>query len=79
MADIRIERTESHTLHWLLGIALVALVVIGLFLVLADGASGADAGGGGAREAGDAQEEDEVPRRLQQWALTLPAQPVRAA
>lgn len=71
MAEIRMERTQNNVLSWLLGLALLALVIIGLFLVLADSASGADAGG--AREAGDAQEEDETPRRLQQWAALDPA------
>lgn len=73
MADIRMERSQNNVLPWLLGLALFALVIIGLILALAESASGADAGG--AREVGTTQEEkkDETPRRLQQWARAVPA------
>ena len=74
MAEIRMERTPNNVLPWLLGLALLALVIIGLVLALADNASGADVGG--AREVGNSQKEekeDETPRRLQQWALVVPA------
>lgn len=71
MAEIRTERTQNNVLPWLLGLALLALVIIGLVLAMADSASGADTGD--AREVGTTQEEeeekDETPRRLQQWAL----------
>ncbi len=82
MAEIRMERTQNNVLPWLLGLALLALVIIGLVLALADSASGADAGG--AREVGTTQDEekDETPRRLQQWALSIHAaasEPARAA
>ena len=47
VADIRMERSQNNVLPWLLGLALFALVIIGLILALAESASGADAGGGG--------------------------------
>lgn len=82
MAEIRMDPTQNNVLPWLLGLALLALVIIGLVLALADSASGADVGG--AREVGTTQEEkkDETPRRLQQWALAVQpgvSGPVRAA
>ena len=82
MTEIGTERTQSHVLPWLLGLALLALVILGMVVSLADSASGADAGP--AREVGSAPEKkkDETPRRLQQWALAVPAGaagPARAA
>lgn len=78
MAEIRTERTPMNVLPWLLGLALFALVVIGLGLALADTPAGEDTGG--AREVGTSQEEkDETPRRLQQWVLLQAAGPARAA
>jgi len=82
VAEIRMEeRTQTNVLPWLLGLALLALVIIGLVLALADSASGADVGG--AREVGTTRPEkkDETPRRLQQWASAGPAAagPTRAA
>lgn len=82
MAEIRIERKQRGALPWLIGLALVALVVIGLTLAFADSEVGLP--GDGAREVGNVQKEKqeqqkkkekEVPRRLQQWALTLEAGP----
>lgn len=83
MAEIRMdEHSQNNVLPWLLGLALLALVIIGLVLALADTASGADVGGG-TREVGAPQEEekkDETPRRLQQWASAAEAaEPARAA
>jgi hypothetical protein len=83
VAEIRTEEhPQSNVLPWLLGLALLALVIIGLVLSLADSASGADVIG--PREAGSTQEKkkkDETPRRLQQWAFAGPAAagPARAA
>ena len=82
MAEIRLEEhSQNNVLPWLLGLAFLALVIIGLVLALADNASGADVGG--AREVGAPQEEkkDETPRRLQHWASAGPAAagPARAA
>jgi hypothetical protein len=80
VAEIRIERKQHNLLPWLLGLALLAVVVIGLVLALAGSASGADAGG--AQEVVNPQEpkKDETPRRLQQWAALVPAeQAVRTA
>ena len=82
VAEIRMEeQSQNNVLPWLLGLALLALVIIGLVLALADNASGADVGR--AREVGTTQEEkkDETPRRLQQWASAGPAAagPARAA
>ena len=80
MAEIRIERKQRGALPWLIGLALVALVVIGLTLAFADTEVGTT--GDGAREVGNVQKEkqqekkkkeNEVPRRLQQWALDLEA------
>jgi hypothetical protein len=83
VAEIRIERKQRGALPWLVGLALVALVVIGLTLAFADSEVGST--GNGAREVGNVQKEKqeqeqkkkekEVPRRLQQWALTLEAGP----
>lgn len=78
MAEIRIERKQRGALPWLIGLALVALVVIGLTLAFAD--SAVEPVGDGAREVGNVQKEkqqdkkkeNEVPRRLQYWA-SLPA------
>lgn len=82
MAEIRIERKQRGALPWLFGLALVALVVIGLTLAFADSELGP--AGNGAREVGNAQKEKqkqeqeqkkkekEVPRRLQQWAFAGP-------
>ena len=74
MAEIRIERKQHNLLPWLFGLALLAVVILGLVLSLADSASGADAGG--AHEVVNPQEpkKDETPRRLQQWALAPAAQ-----
>lgn len=79
MAEIRIERKQHNLLPWLLGLALLAVVILGLLLNLADSASGPDAGG--AHEVVNPQEQkkDETPRRLQQWALAPAAQAARAA
>jgi hypothetical protein len=79
VAEIRIERKQHNLLPWLLGVALLAVVIIGMVLTLADSASGADAGG--AHEVVNPQEpkKDEIPRRLQQWALVPAAQAARAA
>lgn len=79
MAEIRIERKQHNVLPWLLGLALLAVVILGLVLVLADSASGADAGG--AHEVVNPQEpkKDETPRRLQQWAFVTPTQAAHAA
>lgn len=82
MAEIRIERKQHNLLPWLLGLALLAVVISGLVLTFADSASGADAGG--AHEVVNPQEpqepkKDEIPRRLQQWALVPAAQAARAA
>lgn len=84
MAEIQVEHNERNVLPWLLGLALLALVIVGLVLMLADSAAGADTGG--AREVGNPQEQtpqepkkDETPRRLQYWALVLEADPVLSA
>lgn len=86
MAEIRIERRRG-VLPWILGVALLALVVIGLVLVLAD----RDAGRlNEAREAGNIHEgpqetpktdakKDETPRHLQQWVSIEESDPVHAA
>jgi hypothetical protein len=84
VAEIRIERKQRGALPWLIGLALVALVVIGLTLAFADSEVGST--GDGAREVGNVQKEKqeqkkkekEVPRRLQQWALSLEAGPEAA-
>lgn len=84
MAEIRIERKQRGALPWLIGLALVALVVIGLTLAFAD--STVEPVGDGAREVGNVQKEkqqekkkDEVPRRLQYWAsLPTAGQPLAA-
>lgn len=83
MAEIWIERKQRGVLPWILGVALLALVVIGFVLVLAD----RDAGRlNGAREAGNIQEgqqeqpkKDETPRHLQQWVSHPESDTVRAA
>lgn len=84
MAEIGIERKQRGALPWILGLALLALVVIGFVLVLAD----RDAGRlEGAREAGNLQEgkqeqpkkEDEIPRHLQQWVSAQESDADRAA
>lgn len=85
MAEIRIERKQRGVLPWILGMALVALVVIGFVLVLADRAAGRlDVEG--AREAGNIQEappeqpkKDETPRHLQQWVSIQESGAARAA
>lgn len=80
MAEIRMERDQNNVLPWLLGLALLALVIIGLVVALADSASGA-VDTVEPREAGSAPEKkkDETPRRLQQWASVRAAERVRAA
>lgn len=83
MAEIRIERKQRGVWPWILGLALLALVVIGFVLVLAD----RDAGRlEGAREAGNLQEgqqeqpkKDETPRHLQQWVSVPESDAARAA
>jgi hypothetical protein len=84
VAEIRVEHRQRGMLPWLIGLALVALVVIGLTLAYAD--SDAGAVGSGPREVGNPQEEpkkeekeNKVPRRLQYWA-SIPAagQPLAA-
>lgn len=91
MAEIWIERKQRGVLPWILGVALLALVVIGFVLVLAD----RDAGRlNGAREAGNIQEgqkestgkdaekdakKDETPRHLQQWVFHPESGAPRAA
>jgi hypothetical protein len=84
VAEIQVEHKERNVLPWLLGLALVALVIVGFLLVLADSAASADAGG--AREVGNPQEaspqekkKDETPRRLQYWALVPGAEPALSA
>lgn len=84
MAEIQVEHKERNVLPWLLGLALLALVVVGFVLVLADSAAGADRGG--AREVDNPQEstpqepkKDETPRRLQYWALVPEAEPALSA
>lgn len=78
MAEIQVEHKERNVLPWLLGLALLALVVAGFVLVLADSPSGADAGA--PREVGNPQEQkDETPRRLQQWALVRDSGQARAS
>ena len=78
MAEIQVEHKERNVFPWLLGLALLALVIVGLILTLADSAAGADAGG--AREVVNPQEKkDETPRRLQQWALVPEAEPALSA
>jgi hypothetical protein len=89
VAEIRIERRRG-VLPWILGVALLALVVTGLVLVLAD----RDAGRlNEAREAGNIQEgpqetpktdakdvkKDQTPRHLQQWVSIEESDPARAA
>lgn len=84
MAEIRIEHEQRGMLPWLIGLALVALVVIGLTLAFADSSAGVVEDG--AREVGNPQQEpkkedkqDKVPRRLQYWASTPAAgQPLAA-
>ena len=77
MTEIGMEHPQNNVLPWLLGLALLALVITGLLLILADSASEADPGG--AREVGTTREEkDETPRRLQQWALVQASGPVHA-
>lgn len=76
MAEIRIEQNQRNLMPWFVGLALVALLVIGLTLVFAD--TGTGTAGEGAREVGNAPEKtpekkkDETPRRLQQWADHAP-------
>jgi hypothetical protein len=83
VAEIRMEEhTQHNVLPWLLGLALLALVIIGLVLSLADSASGADVVGPRAVGSSEEKKKDETPRRLQQWALEVPAAaagPARAA
>lgn len=88
MAEISIERKQRGVLPWILGVALLALVVIGFVLVLAD----RDAGRlNEAREAGNVQEgqlqegqqeqpeKDKTPRHLQQWVSHPESDAARAA
>lgn len=87
MAEIRIERKQRGVLPWIFGVALLALVVIGFVLVLAD----RDAGRlNEAQEAGNIQEgqqessekdakKDETPRHLQQWVSVQGSDTARAA
>jgi hypothetical protein len=88
VAEIWIERKQRGVLPWVLGVALLALVVIGFVLVLAD----RDAGRlNEAREAGNIQQEDqqespekdakkdETPRHLQQWVSLPESDTARAA
>jgi hypothetical protein len=79
VAEIRMERTQNTVLPWLLGLALLALIIIGFVVALADSASGADAIE--PREVGSApgKKKDETPRRLQQWASIQPSERVHAA
>lgn len=77
MAEIRIEQQQRNLMPWFIGVALVALLVIGLTLVFADTRTAGTAGEG-AREVGNPTEttpekkKDETPRRLQQWADHVP-------
>lgn len=91
MAEIRIEQKQRSLMPLFVGLALAALLVIGLTLVFADTNSGA--AGEGPREVGNPPEKtpeqrpekkkDETPRRLQQWADHVPDTPdtplIRAA
>jgi len=79
VAEIQIEQQPRSLLPWLIGLALLALMVIGLTLVFADTNAGTVEDG--APGIGRAQEKkkDETPRRLQQWALVEEAAPARAA
>ncbi len=72
------ERTQRSLLPWLIGLALLALLVIGLTLVVADSRGVVE---DSAPEVGKAQQKkkDETPRRLQQWALVVETEPARAA
>jgi len=88
VAEIRIEQTQRNLVPWFIGVALVALLVIGLTLVFAD-TTRTGAAGEGAREVGNPPEKtpekkkDETPRRLQHWAEHVPDTPgtylIRAA
>ncbi|HJX28957.1 MAG TPA: hypothetical protein VJ885_13685 [Thermoanaerobaculia bacterium] len=86
MAEIRIERKQRGVLPWILGLALVALVVIGFVLVLADRDAGRLEKVEEAREAGNVQEaqpeqpkKDKTPRHLQQWVFVQESDTARAA
>ncbi len=86
MAEIRIERKQRGALPWILGVALLALVVIGFVLVLADRDAGRLEEIEEAREAGNVQEtqpeqpkKDETPRHLQQWVSIPESDAARAA
>jgi len=79
VAEIQIEQQPRSLLPWLIGLALLALMVIGLTLVFADPNPGTVEDG--VPEIGKVHEKkkDETPRRLQQWALVAEAEPARAA
>ena len=72
MAEIRIEQNQRNLMPWFIGLALVALLIIGLTLVFDDTRMGT--AGEGASEVGTPpqkapeKKKDETPRRLQQWA-----------
>lgn len=80
MAEIRIERKQRGVLPWFLGLALAALVVLGVTLALT-GRTAGRAEDSSAREAGSLQEpaKDETPRHLRQWASVPQAGRLRAA
>lgn len=76
MAEIRIEQKQRSLMPWFVGLALTALLIIGLTLVYAD----TGVAGPGVPEVDKAHEKkkDETPRRLQQWADHLPEVPEAA-
>ena len=80
MAEIRIEHKQRGVLPWILGLALVALVVLGMTLALVDRTAG-KVEDSSAREAGHLQEpeKDETPRHLRQWASVPRSGWLRAA
>lgn len=86
MAEIGIERRQRGAMPWILGLALLALVVIGFVLVLADRDAGRLEEIERAREAGNLQKaqpeqpkKDKTPRHLQQWVSVQESDAVRAA
>lgn len=76
------EHPQRSLLPWLIGVVLLALLVIGLTLVVADSGGSVEPN---VPDVGKVQEKkkDQTPRRLQQWAACAPllgeAGPARAA